>query len=81
MKMPWANIKENPVVLIGVVVFFSFFVSSDIEKLEQKVQQFQALVQKQQMKIKSLTAAASSSISRPSPGEATGAEATTAQGW
>ncbi|CAH3109789.1 unnamed protein product [Pocillopora meandrina] len=51
----------------------------DVEKLQQKLQQYQALIQKQQMKIKSFAVNTSSSISRPSSGEVTGAETTTTQ--
>ncbi|CAH3021550.1 unnamed protein product [Porites evermanni] len=48
-------------------------------KFQQKLQQYQALIQKQQMRIKSLTAASANSISRPAPGETAGAEASATQ--
>ena len=67
--------------LTFVVCFCSIFISSEIQKLHQKVQQCESLILAQQRKIKSLTDTASSSIPRASPGEATGAETTTAQGW
>jgi len=51
-----------------------------MEKLQQKVQQYQTIIQKQQMKMKS-SVSASSSMSRPTPGEVTGAETTATQGW
>ena len=49
---------------------------SELDKLQQKLQQNQSLIQKQQLKIKSLTTAAANS-----PGEASGAEASATQGW
>jgi len=64
----------------NVTVFCFPFLFSDMEKLQQKVQQYQTIIQKQQMKMKT-SVSASSSISRPTPGEVTGAETTATQGW
>ena len=54
---------------------------SELDKLQQKLQQYQSLIQKQQLKIKSLTTTAVNSTSRASPGEASGAEMSATQGW
>ena len=59
---------------------FSCLKYRETAKFQQKLQQYQALIQKQQMRIKSLTAASANSISRPSPGETAGAEASATQG-
>ena len=59
---------------------FSCWEYREIAKFQQKLQQYQALIQKQQMRIKSLSAASANSISRPTPGETAGAESSATQG-
>ena len=71
--------------LLTCLCFNIFNPFSEIEKLKEKLQQHQSLIQRQQLKMKSLTAAASKSASgsslRASPSELSGAETSVTQGW
>ena len=79
--------------MLTYLCFYIFNPFSEIEKLKEKLQQHQSLIQRQQLKMKSLTAAASKSASgsslRASPrvnksfskGELSGAETSVTQGW
>lgn len=71
--------------VLTYLCFYIFNPFSEIEKLKEKLQQHQSLIQRQQLKMKSLTAAAAKSASgsslRASPSELSGAETSVTQGW